>query len=132
MNKQEYLALGAQRWYQGDMKGAYESYDQAIQLDSNYAEAYCGRGYALQDLCQYQAAFDDYSRAIGLNPELADAYINRATLRYQVRDFTDAIEDAERAAELFSIQGNMEGFVRSKSFVEHALEKQMIYAILSN
>ena len=45
---------------------AMESYDQAIQIQPDYAEAYSNRGNALTELGQLEAAVTSYNRAIEL------------------------------------------------------------------
>ena len=45
-------------------------YDEAIQLDPNYAQAYYARGVARNSLRDYQGAVADYDQAIRLKSEL--------------------------------------------------------------
>ena len=44
------------------------SYDQAIQLKPDLAQAYCNRGVALTELGQLEAAVASYDQAILLRP----------------------------------------------------------------
>ena len=46
-------------------------YDQAIQLKSDYAEAYVNRGLAYAGKGDYDRAIADYDEAIQLQPDLA-------------------------------------------------------------
>ena len=47
---------------------ALASYDSAIALNGDYAEAYVNRGNVLQELRRHEAAIESFGRAIGLNP----------------------------------------------------------------
>lgn len=118
MNKQNYLDLGATLWYNRDYQGAYNAYNQAIILDSNYAEAYCGRAYALQDLGRYKESLNDYSKAIEINPSYADAYLNRAIVLFILKDKKNAKIDALKSMDLSRNQNNQISFMRAKRFLE--------------
>ena len=43
---------------------ALVSYDRALALNSNYAEALCNRGCALQELKRFEEALASYERAL--------------------------------------------------------------------
>ena len=61
---------------------ALASYDKAIALKPDYAEAYNNRGNALKDLKRHEEALASYDKAIALKPDYAEAYNNRgAALR---------------------------------------------------
>jgi len=55
-------------------------YNQAIQLNPNFAEAYNNRGVSYVDLKQYGQAIADYNQAIQLDPNYADSYNNRGVV----------------------------------------------------
>ena len=52
------------------------SYDRAIQLKPDYAEAYNNRGNALTDLGQLEETVASYDQAIQIQPDLAEAHSN--------------------------------------------------------
>ena len=56
---------------------ALASYDKAIALKPDYAEAYNNRGTALNDLKRHEEALASYDKAIALKPDYAEAYNNR-------------------------------------------------------
>jgi tetratricopeptide (TPR) repeat protein len=60
-----------------DYENAIRSYDRAIEINPNYAEAYLNRGIAYRNLKDYQNAIRSYDRAIEINPNDAEAYFNR-------------------------------------------------------
>ena len=58
------------------LDAAIASYDQAIALKPDYAEAHCNRGIALEELWQLDAAVANYDQAIAFKPDYAEAYWN--------------------------------------------------------
>ena len=79
-------------------KKAIEYLNNAIRLQPDYADAYYSRGFAYNDLGQYQSAIKDYNKAIRLKPNDAIAYSNRgkayAKLGHKqlaIKDFNEAI-----------------------------------------
>ncbi|MEI2583560.1 tetratricopeptide repeat protein [Scytonema sp. PRP1] len=89
----------------GQYLGAVKDYNQAIQIDPNYTDAYIGRGDAHYFLKDYEAAIEDYTQVIRLVPDLADAYMIRAIARCELRDKQGAIKDNWEAAALYAKQG---------------------------
>ena len=49
-----------------------ESFNRAIGLDNQYAQAYANRGILNDRVGQPEAALHDYRKALKLNPELAE------------------------------------------------------------
>ncbi len=49
-----------------------ESFNTAIRLDNQYAQAYANRGILNDRVGQHAAALHDYRKALELNPELAE------------------------------------------------------------
>jgi tetratricopeptide (TPR) repeat protein len=49
-----------------------ESFNRAIGLDNQYAQAYANRGILNDRVGQHEAALHDYRKALKLNPELAE------------------------------------------------------------
>ena len=84
----------------GDPGTALESFDEAIRLDPNLADAYTNRGSTYNALGQYQRAVQDLDEAIKLNPEIALAYINRGNSYGNLDQYQRAIEDYSEAVRL--------------------------------
>ncbi|WP_245969301.1 tetratricopeptide repeat protein [Candidatus Rickettsia colombianensi] len=57
------------------MEEAIKAFDKAIELKSDYAEAYNEKGYALAALEKHNEAISCYNRAIELEPDYAEAVI---------------------------------------------------------
>jgi tetratricopeptide (TPR) repeat protein len=94
--------------YLDENQQAIAAFNQALSINSKYAEAYYNRGTVYQELGQQQTAMEDYNQAIALNPQHAEAYYNRGLLRYDLKDQQGAIKDIQRAKDLFVKQGNLE------------------------
>ena len=83
---------------------AIEEFDEAIDLDLNYAGAYDGRGYAYRLLGQYQNAINDYTMAVQLDSDYANAWLynERGYAYSQVGQYQNAINDYTMAVQLDS------------------------------
>ena len=53
------------------------SYDRALSLRPDYAEALCNRGVTLHQLRRFEDALLSYDRAIAVQPDYAKAHLNR-------------------------------------------------------
>ena len=95
----EKLAEGVKLHYAKDYNGAIKLYDEAIQLNPNFAEAYIGRN-VYRNLGQYERAIQDYDKAIELNPNLAEAHQNRGICYKNLGDEAKAQADFDKAKEL--------------------------------
>jgi protein O-GlcNAc transferase len=59
---------------------ALASFDRAIALDPQFAEAHTNRGDALVNLRRAEEALASYQRAIAVKPDFADSYRNRCNV----------------------------------------------------
>jgi tetratricopeptide (TPR) repeat protein/S1-C subfamily serine protease len=85
-----------------DNQGAINDYNQAIQINPNYANAYNSRGAIKATLKDRKGAIDDYSQAIQINPNYVNAYIGRGMTKTALKDSQGAIRDYDRAIQLDS------------------------------
>jgi tetratricopeptide (TPR) repeat protein len=68
---------------------ALASYDRAIAIKPDYAEAYSNRGVTLKDLKRLDDALASYDRAIELKPDYANAYWNKSLLKILNGDYLE-------------------------------------------
>jgi RHS repeat-associated protein len=83
------------------MKEALTDFDNAIKIDSGYAEAYLFKGSIYQFAEDSKLAIEYYSKAIKANPEYADAYMMRGLL-LRTSNKKDACKDLKKAVDLGS------------------------------
>ncbi len=77
---------------------AIAEYNEAIELDQKYADAYFNRGNAYFNKGQYDQAIADYTEAIEINPRLAEAYAKRGLAYAQGKgQFDQALSDFNKA-----------------------------------
>ena len=79
---------------------ALASYDKAIALKPDYAEAYNNRGNALMDLKRREEAVASCDKAIALNPAYVNAYNNRGNALRKLRRPAEAIASYDKAIAL--------------------------------
>ena len=99
--KLEELTLSAlKNEREGDLQGAIQDYNKAIELDPNYYVAYNNRASLKKALGDKQGAMQDYNKAIEINPESLDAYWNRGFLYKITNNLEAACTDWRKASEL--------------------------------
>ena len=100
-----------------DKQKHFTDYIQAIQLDSNSADAYNKRGLVRYDLGDKQGAIADYTKAIQVDPKFADTYNNLGDAKYDSGDKKGAIADYTKAIQIdpkFADAYKNRGIVRSE------------------
>jgi tetratricopeptide (TPR) repeat protein len=95
----DFLLSGRDKSQAGNYQGALNDYNQAIQLDPKYANAYNSRGFLKENqLGDTAGALADYNRAIQLNPQYEVAVNNRGFLRLTKKnDVQGALADYTQA-----------------------------------
>ncbi|MBE9224109.1 tetratricopeptide repeat protein [Phormidium sp. LEGE 05292] len=96
----ESLQAGIDRADVGDYHGAIEKYNEALQINSNYARAYVERSRAHLELGNHDQVIEDVERAIQLEPKYADAYGGYADLYFRLGEDERAIAQFQRTIEI--------------------------------
>ena len=86
--------------------GAMDDFSKAIEIDSNYANAYYLRGSAKYGLCDYQGALDDCNKAIDINPKHYLCYQKRGESKQKLGDKIGSNEDIKIGKEIESKHKN--------------------------
>ncbi|MGZ3616580.1 MAG: protein kinase domain-containing protein [Ktedonobacteraceae bacterium] len=97
MDKWQWLEEGAKLRKLQRYEAALEADEQALLLDSNFAQAYNNKGISLHNLKRYEAALEAYEHAIALDPHLAVAYNNKAKALFRLERFNEALSAFEKA-----------------------------------
>lgn len=85
---------------QNNYQAAISKYNEAINLNPNYAFAYNNRGLAYAKIQNYQQAISDYTQAINLNPNHARAYFGRGLVHEALGNQVQAAADFAKARQL--------------------------------
>lgn len=99
-NAEEYLTRGLSKDDLKDYRGAIADYNNAIEINPNYSNAFVGRGNSNLSLKDYPGAIEDYTKAIELNPNYGDAYYNRGVSKLNLNQKESACLDWIKAEEL--------------------------------
>ncbi|MBW2642839.1 MAG: tetratricopeptide repeat protein [Deltaproteobacteria bacterium] len=81
-------------------KEALRSFNSAIELNPDLADAWSLKGSALYRLRRFEDALEAFSRAIELNPDNANTWSLKGFALYRLKNFEDALEAFSRAVEL--------------------------------
>ena len=84
----------------GDLQGAYDAADRAIEVYPDVSTAWRNRGCARLALGEVEAAIDDLTRATQLNDENYEAFAHRSIALQRAGRTAEAIEDASTAIKL--------------------------------
>ena len=85
---------------QKEYKEAIDHYTKAIQLKSDFPEAYHNRGITYCHIKEFDLAIKDFNMALALNSNDVDSYNNRGVVYYDKGDFEKAIKDFDTAIHL--------------------------------
>ncbi|SFK95403.1 Tfp pilus assembly protein PilF [Nitrosomonas aestuarii] len=86
--------------HQNQYDQALLAFNAAIEIDSDYVEAYIGRGYLFQLNGQHEQAIADYSKALSIQPQAAAVLVNRGETYIKTGQYDKAIFDTTKAIEI--------------------------------
>ncbi len=81
----------------GDLVGAKQDLDAAIELNPITSAPYANRAVVYFMRGDYRAALADLDRAIGIKPYFSEALHNRALIKFRMGDLEGAARDAQAA-----------------------------------
>ena len=84
----------------GEAKNALASFDDALQCDAKFAEAYGNRANVLTELGRPVEALSSLDRAVELNPNSLTDWLNRGTVLHDLGRTDEAIQSYDRAIAL--------------------------------
>lgn len=84
----------------GRYEDAVASYDQALALEPEFAEAWVNRGNTLYLLGRHDLAVASYNEALKYRPNFADALDNRGVVLLKMRRYQEALESFQQAVEV--------------------------------
>jgi tetratricopeptide (TPR) repeat protein len=103
-----YNEQGALKQIKGDYSGALQDFNEAIQRNPQFFEAYLFRAYLKADLNDTQGALQDFTQALALNPQHAQTYFERGSLRAKVVSKASASSDFQIFLQLTQHQNSAE------------------------
>jgi tetratricopeptide (TPR) repeat protein len=95
-----YYYIGESYRFEANYEKAREAYQQAIEVNANFAPAYLGRARATLALDPDADVLADLDAAVGLDPFFAEAYIERGAYLIDRDRADEALSDLETAIEL--------------------------------
>jgi tetratricopeptide (TPR) repeat protein len=81
----------------GDLGKALAFYDQAIDIDLNYATAHFNKGIALRQLGRYDEELTAFDQALAINPAYAEAHFNRGFALQELGRYNEALAAWDQA-----------------------------------
>jgi tetratricopeptide (TPR) repeat protein len=94
---EQFYAQLLEQGERGDLQGALDNANWAIQSSPNEAWVYACRGALYSKRDDRTAALTDFNRAIQLDPNSHVAYRGRGKLRDRMGDYQGALQDFDRA-----------------------------------
>jgi tetratricopeptide (TPR) repeat protein len=82
---------------QGNFDAAINDYNQAINLNPDFARSFNNRGFAYLKKGNYEQALKDFDQAIKLKSDYGKAFANRAEVHQQRHDYQSAVRDYDSA-----------------------------------
>jgi tetratricopeptide (TPR) repeat protein len=114
LKPEDYINRGNDFYYKDEYEFALYSYEKAIELKPDDAEAWYNKGVALSDLERHEEALTAYEKTIELKPENHDAWYNKACAYSLKGDKENTLKNLSKAIELDA--GNKEKAKKDEDF----------------
>src|ERR1700688_4689660 len=92
VRKQKYLESGQRYFDKGQYREAEIQFENAIQVDSRFADAHYKLALAAMKLQQWPTAYQELSTTVQIQPDQYAAHLDMANLLILFRQFNDAKE----------------------------------------
>lgn len=96
----EWVNYGNQLWRISRYLEAVEAYDKAIAKETNFYQAYYGKGLALYDLGNYEDASQAFGLAIDLKPDFYPAWYRQSLSLLNLKKYPQALSTIEKTIAL--------------------------------
>jgi len=100
MSAQDWFERGVKLGKEGKSPEAIDAYNQAIEMNPRFAEAFCNRGLEQGKLDRHREALESFKKAREINPKYANAWHNEGIAYYNLHQYGEAIEPYRRAGDL--------------------------------
>lgn len=100
VTREDWLARGAESFHLHEYDDALKSFDMALKMDPNYADAWINKGSALHELGMYRDAIAAYDQATRIEPQNANAWKRMGYALKKLDRNSEAKEAFSRAEEL--------------------------------
>jgi tetratricopeptide (TPR) repeat protein len=97
---------------QGDMQKAVDEFKKAIEINSNYADAYHNLANTYQQMNQLDLAIENYKKALSINPNLWQSYQNLSAIYFSQGQYNLAEENMKKALEVNPGDQNLESALK--------------------
>jgi len=91
---------GRELFLSKDYDSAIEKFNNVIEMDEKFVEAYNMRGNCYLALKKNDEAVKDFTKAIGLNPDNRGAYLNRSSAYKAMGKLPQAKSDTLKASKI--------------------------------
>jgi tetratricopeptide (TPR) repeat protein len=116
-------AIGYEYFKKGQYEQAILEYNNALELNPQYVEAYVNRGNAYEAMGVHKDAIRDYNRAIELDPNYSGAYMNKGVVYARMGQYDQAISNISRGIDIDPKNGEMYFNRAVAYFYKHEYDK---------
>ena len=114
---------GIKLYKEGDLKSAEAAFRKAIELDSEFAEAYANLGSLLASQNNLPEAISQFENAVRLQPELAVLHYQLGVALYLENKRPEALVSLTKARDLLTKQGKTEDAAKIEKAIKRIQEE---------
>ena len=97
MMANDYAKQADKFFFEGRLKEAVHSYNQALKIHPEMADVWNNRGVVLTKMKMYEDAIASYDRGLQIRADYADAWNNRGVSLIELQQYQEAINSFEQA-----------------------------------